>query len=163
MENEIFVLALSLTGAPVSLPFIPRVLFCPCLSDSSYGQLAVKDTLSVRRDAVKVRIGRGSALSVDVHLDSIEVYCTALFIKYAGEESTLLVLSNVADLPDKVRELYGDHVICCSIGLPPSVSKIRIPLARLCYRSAQYVAKGVDRAIRTSAMGKQLLIETNVR
>lgn len=78
MEKELFVLGLSLAGAPAPLPFLPRILFCPCLSDSSYGQLAVKDTLDMRRGAVKVYVSRANAVSVDVQLDNIEAYCSVV-------------------------------------------------------------------------------------
>lgn len=163
MEKELFVLGLSLAGAPAPLPFLPRILFCPCLADSSYGQLAVKDTLDMRRGAVKVYVSRANAVSVDVQLDNIEAYCSVVFVTCGSEESTMLVMSNVDDIQSRVRDLYGDQAICCPILMPTGTTRIRIPLARLCYRCAQYASKGVDRAVRASAITKQLLIETNVR
>lgn len=163
MEKELFVLGLSLAGAPVPLPFLPRILFCPCLSDSSYGQLAVKDTLDLRRGAVKVDVSRTNAVSVDIQIDNIEMNCSVVFVNSGIEESTMLVMSNVNDVHSRIRDLYGDQAICCHILIPESTARIKIPLARLCYRSAQYTSKGVDRAVRASAITKQLLIETNVR
>ena len=75
----------------------------------------------------------------------------------------MMVVSNVNDIQSRVRDLYGDQAIYCPVAMPPGTARIRIPLARLCYRCAQYASKGVDRAVRASAITKQLLIETNVR